>query len=226
VEQRGQRLPPDLKVWLKVNLAELFSAERMRDAVAAEMVRTYDAAHIAAVLAWLRSPEGRKMTGLEIAAGGAEIQPQVDAYAETLETSPPKAERIEQIARMSRATESLEAGIEAITLLTLPLLYALNAISDPEHRATADAITEVLEQMRERLREPLAQQVMLRALYTYRSVGDTELERYVEFLESEAGRHLYAGYNLGLLGAMFAAGQELGDRLAEWAERRPPRGET
>lgn len=226
VEQRRERLPADLADWLAVNLAELFSARRMREAVEAEMVRTYDEARMAEALAWLRSPLGRKLTELEIEAGGTESQQRIDAFAEELNDRPPAQERVDRIGRMTRATESLEAGIEAITLLTLPMIYALNAISAPESRASADAISGVVDQMRERLRDPLAEQVVLRALYTYRSIDEDDLERYVTFLESDAGRHLYAGYNLGLLGAMFAAGQELGDRLAEWAERRGPKGQA
>jgi len=226
VEQRKERIPADLALWLSENLAELFSAKRMRDAVAEEMARTYDAARMAQVLDWLRSPLGRKMTELEIAAGGTAAQPRIDAYAETLNQSPPSPARLEQIGRMTRATESVEAGIEAITLLTLPMFYAINALSAPESRASAEAIAAAVDEIRQRLREPLAQQVVLRALYTYQAIGDGEMERYVEFLESDAGRHLYAGYNLGLLGALFAAGQELGDRLAEWAERRGPKGQA
>jgi hypothetical protein len=167
-----------------------------------------------------------RLTALELETSGADLQEKVDAYAETLNDNPPSHGRMDLVSRMSTATEAVEAGVEAITLLTLPMLYALNAMSAPESRAPADAITDMMEQVRTRIRDPLAEQVVLRALYTYRDVSGEDMERYVTFLESDAGRNLYAGYNLGLLGGMFAACQEIGDRLAEWAEQQKPRSQA
>jgi hypothetical protein len=191
---RSQPAPPDTPKGEAVvqALKDSFQADRLYETLADRVARRFDPARGATVAAILRTDLSRRMAKLEAEASRPEMLTTMMAYAARMMISDrPTPTRVDLVRRLDIATGSTtltlavdvaaRQGVTRVVDVVLPPAQRRNppATSDrslsglsPDANASARTATEVA------------------LLFTYRTVSDEDLTRYVAFAESEDGQWL------------------------------------
>ena len=211
-----QEMDDETYATLKRVMASVFAPDRMRR----EFVRRFDAELAVAdqeqALVWLRSPLGRRLTALEEASGepaeAERLEREALAFAATL----PEA----RLARMNRLAAALKIGDSAAALLShLTLAIVYGAVM-----TVPGADPEMLQPLRKRFEEQrpkAAKELELRyaAFFAdvYRNVSDEDMDAYIGFSESEAGRRYHAASIVAFEEVFLRAALDMGRQMGESA---------
>lgn len=204
-EQQGRRLPSERRAALRHVIAQAYRADRLKAFVSRELARTARPDVLTKSLAWLRSDLGRRITKLEEAASEPSAVREVQQFARQLQSSPPPQERLRLAERLDRATNSTETQLDLMESTMLGVATAADATLPPQQRLGEERIRTQIARQRAALHTAAQQQVLLSSLFMYRSVSPAELEQYLAFLESEAGKEMYSATNHAFKGALKAA---------------------
>ncbi len=196
-----------------------YNPRRLKDGVQQWLARTMSDADLRSVLAWLGSPTGERITKLE------EDVSTPDGFARSQSTADElmkDAARVELVKKLDRAMKGTESAVNSVHYTTMVLLTAAFAAYPPELRLSAEEINDLAIRTTEPSR-PLLERAALRYfLYSYRSLSDDEINLYIAFSESDAGKRYIEAGHAGVNDAMLQASRDLGTRIGEMIMKREP----
>lgn len=153
-----------------------------------------------AVLAWCRSPAGKKLTLLERV--GTRARPAFAAYVRSGETVPP--ERAAQLERITSASAVREALPQFLETLGMHFFRSMNEALPIQKRRGEESLKADVSRLAAAASEAVARELPKLMQFVYRGASDGELESYVDLLESKAGRSMTSATVKGLLSALGA----------------------
>jgi len=203
---------------LKAAVAKAFDANRLRRQFEAEMARELSAADEREVLVWLSTDLGKRFTRLEEQSGEMDevMKREKEAAAYLAKLPAPRVERFKRLAKAVRIGES-GAGIMINT--TVGIAYGIALSTPPQDTSGADALKRQLEAQRPRMVAAAEASSVEEFAFIYRGVSDADVDRYIAFSETPAGRN-YAEASLRALDriltrACLDLGAQLGGPKAE-----------
>jgi hypothetical protein len=213
--EQKSRLPAEAYELTAQALGTAFDAERMLKTVSKQVETNLDTATMQAALTWLKSGLGRKITGLEEAASTPQAYQQIQTYAKELENRPPPQPRLLLVRRLDVATNATETVVSIAETVTMSVAMALDGIQPKELQTGVERLKKQMELQRPQLRQGLQQEMTAAMLYTYQTCSDAELEQYIGFYESHAGKAYQQGLNVVLKGALLETSVSAGKNLAD-----------
>jgi hypothetical protein len=141
----------------------------------------YQSQHIQSVIQWYRSSLGEKITRLEGESYNPDSKPALELFVKNLLNAPPSEERMFLIEEIERSSGMTDAGI-TLYLEYVKLMYPFNK------NIQGKRLGKMLRMWKESITEPLRETVLRGLLFSYKDLKDKELDKYVEFLSSKAGR--------------------------------------
>lgn len=168
--------------------------EKLISALDVEMLRhglqRYVAEHMSVsemkqVLAWVEAPLGKKIVEMEIAASKPSAM--VGMFG-VFEQEQKRVGRVERIARLDEALMSKERNKDLMLNMQVFFSLAVNAGSGSNYRASYAQTRNEMERVMSPMWGELDQFVSMVYLYTYQGLDDNDLDRYLEFNESQHGR--------------------------------------
>jgi hypothetical protein len=196
-----------------------FAADRLYTQIRTEFRRRADARKLSAAAEWLRSPLGRKITALEVAAG---LEPEAGqrmlAFAPGGRSGPPPT-RVAMMERIDWAAGVTDGALESVLAVARAMAMAVNRAVPPDERQTSAQIERRIQELRSQTRARLAQTTTMFMLYEYRSLEDDELQQYADFLASDAGRWYSATMSKAMIRTVALAAQKT---AAEMTRAIPP----
>jgi hypothetical protein len=188
-----------------------FDSEKIRSKVHAALVRSLDPPLIQQVMRWFETPLGRKITALEHAASAPEAFKEIQNFADQLKSDPPRASRLALVERLDIASGASEKAAEIRILSFLATFTAMNQVKPEDQRIDTQGLRREVEARREEILSHNKMMTKVGFLYSYRSLSDADLERYVSFSESEPAKtyddQTYEALKAALLGAISAYGK-------------------
>ena len=192
-------------------VAERFAPGTLYARIKTEFQRDLEPGRLQKTLAWYDSPLGKRITGQElaalIAAGGPE------AVAD-LEQNPPSARRLDLIERLEAVGGASETTVDVTVAIVRSLTVAFQPGLPAVAGLTRDQLDKQIAQARNRTLEDMRRVCMVSMLLAYRGLSDDELDQYVQFVESDAGRWYMSVMNSALLAAINAAADATASELA------------
>jgi Uncharacterized protein conserved in bacteria (DUF2059) len=192
-------------------VTERFSADILHSRIKAEFQRDLESGRLQKALAWYESPLGKRIVGQELAALVAAAD--ADAVVD-LEQHRPPARRIDLIERLDAGGGASETTVD----VTVAIVRSLTVAFQPGLPAVAglsrDQLDRQIARARSRTLEDMRRVCMVSMLLAYRGLSDDELEQYVQFVESDAGRWYMTVMNSALLTAVDAAADATASELA------------
>lgn len=167
-----------------------------------------------AILAWLNSPLGLKITALEENASSAQAFTELQKFAMGLESDPPDPARVEALQELDRSARMTEfsTGMKIDMIVTMTGAMATAA---GRTDFTKEELLSSLEASRAQIEEGSAQEVLITGLYTYQTLTVDELKEYVAFYKSETGQKYANVITVGLLDALNKSSKDMGERLGK-----------
>jgi hypothetical protein len=188
-EQGG--LPERFYEYLLPLARDAYNVHKIRRDLLQRIEKNLDITCIEAVLIWLQSPQGRKITIAEEAASTPEGIQRMQAFAAQLQTNPTSLRRLQLVKRLDKANNSTELMIDMATITVHGVIKELNAILPSAQRVDYYTLEQQMNAQRSQMRRSFQNVCIVSSLYTYQSLSDDELERYVEFAESDFGRRYH-----------------------------------
>ena len=206
-----RRLNGQDRVTIDQIVSKRFAPETLYARIRLDFLRNLESARLEKALAWYDSPLGKRVTGQELAALVADGAPQAVA---DLEKNRPSSQRFDLLERLDAAGGASEATVD----VTLAIVRSLTRAFQPGLPAVAGLSRAQLDQQLARARNRTLEQIrrvcLVSMLLAYRSLSDQELDEYVQFVESEAGRWYMSVMNSALLTAVDVAAEATAAELA------------
>jgi hypothetical protein len=199
--QPGQMSTADMATIDRV-LAQSLRHETVYGAVRDAFLRLVDRPSLEATAAWMRTPVGRKIIGLEIESSQPGAEQKVAEYTAVLKTNPPAARRLELLQRLDWVTGANETSADLVAAIARGLSAAVSAAGPAESRLRPGQIEDRAAQVRARATETLREVRTMSMLYTYQTLEDDELSEYVRFSGTDAGRWYNTAMRKALVGAI------------------------
>ncbi|HMK44349.1 MAG TPA: hypothetical protein VK445_09450, partial [Dissulfurispiraceae bacterium] len=200
----------DLDALLK-KTREAFDAKILIDTVERHLQEHMSVTDIRSVMKWINSPLGRKVSKLEAEASTAAAFREIKKL---LEQGVKRTRRTALLAKLDKAVKATDVGVSIAINLQVAFILAATAEMPEEQRPAMEEITKEVKEGKEQLRLAMERETMAGFIYTYRSLTDTEIKRYIAFAESEAGMKYHAVSAEGLNTALTQAGFALGNKMA------------
>jgi hypothetical protein len=185
-----------------------YSARSLRAACVAALSRELVPDHVAALGRWYDGLSGKAMTRLEQAQSGRNSQAILDEGAALLRDMPSSRRRI--LDEVVLATRSAELMTEITIGATLAVHQGAASASPNAARLPPGELKAALDARRHQFMRNFTALSLAGFAATYSSVPDAELEKYVDFLKSEAGRHYIAVSGRALSAALVNAATDFG----------------
>lgn len=213
-DRAGQdaRITPEEAGRIRLIITEAFNPAVLLESIKAHINSNMSADDIDAVLKWLDSDIGQKITKAEEDASSAEAYSQLMEFAMRLEANPPEQARAELIGRLDQAARMTEfsTGMKIDMILAMAEAMASTAAKGDFNKA--DMVAQV-ESSRGQIQQASAQEVLVSALFTYRPISDDEIQKYIDFYNSDAGKKYADVVTRGLLNALESSSKLMGEKL-------------
>jgi hypothetical protein len=220
-----QRLPEVTRRTLIDSVSEQFDSGAVRAAALEGMEGIRKPEHAKALLEWLRSPIGRRITELDVALSTPEGMAALQAYARTLADGPPLPERVAFAERLDAATGATNIATDAAVGSNLVIAAVINATRPVSDRLRFGDLLIVIEAQREQLRALVQEPTLVTFLYMHSVLPEGDLERYAEFFESDAGVWHQALASKALIASLYTLAARVDGVLGEALKTggtRPP----
>jgi hypothetical protein len=196
-------LSPDDYESLRATFAKAYGREALLGDLRRHLENTCEAEKMMAVLEWERGSTARHVMALEEAAQSPEAAPAMQRFAADLRPNPPPEWRVALARRLDEARGS---NVLAYAAFVQPWL-AVAKIADA-------AALETMHADPTKDRASVQSRVLVRFLYTYRELAQSELETFVAWNESELGHW----WNRTLQAAALGSYDDAAARYARLAE--------
>ena len=179
---------------LKAGVRKAFDTDRMRTQTRDALARLMTPEDTRQVLVWLNSDLGTRITRLEenhgsaTDRGSAEKQQElIKQHAKTL-----GPDRLVLLGRLARATHAGEFAADILINSTTATMLAMAAVTPLSDKGAIDDLRKRMEEQRGNLIGAYDAEAANQFGYAYRSLSDSELEKYLAFARSGAGERYHA----------------------------------
>jgi uncharacterized protein YjgD (DUF1641 family) len=185
------KLPPELYSIFERETAKALDPERILKEISRQTENNLDIKSMRAVLSWLESDLGQKITAMEKSYATPEGMQGLNEFAALLEKTPASKKRLDLVQRFFEASHSVELEVDMQISMALAIATAINSVLPEEKREDIDVIKKKVEALRPQLQEEARKRAITGSLYAYRTLKDEEFQRYVEFAESASGKRYH-----------------------------------
>jgi len=186
-------------------LRRAYAAAALEEAILADLAQRYDERHAAGARAWLRSPLGGRIARLEAESASTEGARAMEEFAVALQQTPPRPKRLALEKRFEEAMGTTKSTVELTLATSLGIALAMDAALPPEQRSGTEKLRESVANQRQELSAMLRPVSFIGFLYVYRALSDEEIESYIAFAETPAGRWYTQAMTGALVEAIHAA---------------------
>ena len=221
ITKRQGETDPKVHAAISKILTESYQAEEIYQAVENSFKYHFDQKRLTTVLEWLRSPLGRKISELELRTIDPERVQELQKFAAQLKEKPAAKEHMTLVRRLDDATGATQLTLQMNLAGLRSSVKAIDAILPPAKRLQEGQLEKLVNEMKAQLQGPLREGTLTNFLFTYRSLSDPELRRYVEYAESDHGRWFHRVLTEGFLQAMTAAGEKAFQQIVKVKAAEP-----
>ncbi|MGD8228053.1 MAG: DUF2059 domain-containing protein [Desulfobacteraceae bacterium] len=190
-QYQAGRMPTQVYEYLVPLLKDAYQADRIKRQLLARFEKSLDPACIEAVLNWLQSPLGRKITKLEEGASTPEGVRAMTVYAAMIQSDPPPQTRLRLVKRLDEAIKATDLMLDMATITVNETMNGVVAAMPQQLDMDPATLSRHLKTHREEMRKQFQKAVKTSFLYAYQPLSNEELEEYIAFAESEHGRRYH-----------------------------------
>lgn len=149
----------------------------------------------------------------------------IEHYAQQLQKNPPPPERLKLIEELDRATNATATSVEAYMNTHLAVATAVTLSLPQETRRPLSQIKKQLERSRPAIEKALKQQTWVGMLYAYQTLTDAEIQQYIDFADSPAGKKYHKVTIEAFQQAMIECGADFGQAAGKAIENMKKKSE-
>ncbi len=196
-----------------------FKPTAILGAINGEVKGSVSEADAKAILAWLESDLGRKITKAEDDASDPAAYQKMAQSAQSLMAD---EKRVQFAKRLAKALNATEKMLEVQENLGVAMVVAMSTAANPAQPVKASDIKAKIAPMLEQQRPNLEQSMLLSYVYTYKDIDTASLDKYLAFLEQPSSKRFHESVIKGMSAGMEQAGSKVGTTLAAAFAKKHP----
>jgi hypothetical protein len=197
-------------------VSSAYAADRLQQRVLRHLEGGLSVDEIDRVLEWLGSPLGERITRLEEVASTPEAYREQNEIGDFLVENVGE-ERLERYERLEEAVEVSELTYSISVNTMLAVAQGVALVAPGVESPPVDELRESIESRKEEMIEGFRQASIRSFAYTYRELEVADLDRYIEFAESQIGRKYHSVVSAAYERALSEAGRDFGLALGSSA---------
>jgi TPR repeat protein len=219
VSKTPRNLSPQFVKAMGITLTASFDHDQILASFERKLAETVDAETLRVGLQWEGSDVARHMQRLDREGLTPEGRTAMQTYAlgeisRGARTDNPRARACAQADTLADMTESLVPMFQAITAGVM-----IGGAQQQPAAMDMDGIRRAIVAARPVMREAAREAMLLRCIYVYRDLSDTEVEQWLEFLRSDSGGRYARGFNDAFRDAMLDRAEVFTRTLTEVARQ-------
>lgn len=219
--ERRHPMPKNVRHELRQSFVDALSSERLESKIRSRLVDTLSQDASIAMVDWLRSDLGKKITAAEVSVGSSpERSVQLATFMLRLQLERPTPERLQLVRRIEDIAQGSEMATESWEAIVGAIASALEGGFRGKNLERKEKLDEYMASIRGSIKGMFQQGQIFQALFTYQTLTDEELKQYAEFLETPAGRDVTKTINGAVQGAAIDAIQNI--RPLQFKNRQSP----
>jgi hypothetical protein len=147
-----------------------------------------DTKNLKQAMAFLASPLGRRIAAEERAASGPDSQLEMQAYAMEMSKTPPSEQRIQLVQSLADALNADQVILNLMKGVFYTLVDVTEGLTPEASSALKADLDAEWQQMEPMLTAQFRQFMVMGTHYSYRNLNDADLQRYIDFLNTESGQ--------------------------------------
>jgi len=171
----------------------------------------FNKTYMLSAIRWLKSPLGKKSTGLEVAANMPEMVHAAPAFRDEYERM--QEGRKQRIRDMEKALRATELNIDIASVSLFEMLKGMQARMQGSGKMNSEQIDALVRNVRGVAREQITRDVLVSLAFTYRSLSDQELDEVIRFYQSPEGRWFNDTSIEAISSAIGKASREVGEKM-------------
>lgn len=188
MEEKKEQLGPEVTTRLSSLLLSSVDRAEMTKAYKSYFAEHNNPTHLAATMEWLESPVGKKLREMEKVLNTAEGEQALMAYAQSLQTTPPAAERIQLTQEFIESADLLNVATASLKEVLLGSIKSLSGALPKEEAISDEQLVEIENQIMPGLTAQFQQMLPIMTLFVYKDASDEDLKQLIAFSNSEAGK--------------------------------------
>ncbi len=183
--QQGGGLPADKMMALMQSVDGNVSPLAILTPIHESLKASLSGDEVEQLLAWYESDLGKKITAIEEQASTTE------AYMDMMEKAPQlmaDTKRVESAMKMDELLGATEMGVNAQMSISLAVVSAMMKIAAPDQEVQLDGFKAQMAAMEPQMKAGVQQMTILSFVYTYQSVDDARMAKYMAFLDNTTTR--------------------------------------
>ena len=183
-----QKLPNDFMKKIDGIIDSSFQEKKLEKVLINHLNQRMSARDMKEVLAWYKTPTGKKSVQVEIEASAVDAMQEMMTYMQTLRNQPLSQNRTQLLNKFSNSLGFNERGKAlAIDMSTVMLLAFMNSMPAEQRPSIFTVRNQVKTQM-EQNKAQFDQMTFITFAYTYHKLSDKEINNYIRFAQSSAGK--------------------------------------
>ncbi len=199
-------------------IIDAIDVEQARNMLTDYISKNSDDDTLKAMLAWLETPLGKKISAEEARADKEQDQSDMVRYLSELQSTPPPKERIDIIQRFVEQNKMPEILAKMVKGALVAMVSGLSE-GDDSKAIEVGELEKSLQQDGDKLIEAMRQQSILTSFYTDRSISDAEMEQYMKFMATDKYKKfekvLVGGIEASLNTTFKAVGKKVAEKVKE-----------
>lgn len=212
---RDRGLPAEALEEIGREIRKAFSPSVMKAVIIAHLRGNLAAADARDSLAWARTSLGQKIARLDEYTSTIEGQAALEQFAAALDRSTMSKEQVALIQRLVDEAHVVEMVIDIAVSMQKGVAAAALAASAQDNLSSLPQVFAQIDQRRDELRGYYEKTVLLSSLFTYQSLTEDELRRYLEFVNSPHGARYHEAMFVAMRNAVTQAALRLGSSLGK-----------
>lgn len=196
-------------------VSKSFRPEIIKSIVIAHIETDLKTEDIKAVLSWLNSPLGKKITRMEEEASTPEAFKEKLALVPLLKKKADYKERIRLIQDLDQYMKVTESDLKNSQLKRNVTVEAMKSAFPTIHLPVGTLLQEDFKTYSTAMRRSIAYEISMSLLYCYRQLDINELEEYINFIKTDYGIKYHNVINEALQKAYLFCGKQFGKNFGE-----------
>lgn len=190
-----------------------FVVENISATILRYLDKDFDRHNTEIILHWLNSKLGKQFTRLEKTSSQPEQIENMREFVHNLANTPPRKARLALITTLNAATQASKSSLIVLMTKKLAVELTKSQFVARENRPALLAVIKRVAGQQFLIEDEITALVIKGLLFTYRSVSDADLQLYINYANSAAGKRYHqailGAYNSALLDASNKFGQAI-----------------
>ena len=164
-----------------------FNPDIIRAMLAEHIEKTLSPSDMLAVITWLDSPLGLKLTAIEKIASTPEAYREMIEFIPLVKQSPDYEERLQLVHEIDTSVKATELIVDRMLNMQIITISAMASAFPDMDLPSEQLIRADFEKNRKDISQAIAREIALSIFFTYRNISKEEIREYIRFMKTDHG---------------------------------------